>query len=237
MSPFTRFLVFVILLCSIVQASAQFGVRAKYNMNSFSDWDQFLEQNLNGEIDNIFSSNLEIGVDYWFRLKNTRIEFMPEVAMGLNTSSSFPNAGAETEFSYFAFVFNTQIYAFDLKGDCDCPTFSKQGPALDKGFFFTLAPGLIYNTKKLSLESLEDSFDSNQVNLRIGVGAGYDIGINDLITITPSVLYNIAPGIEFEDLSNVAPAASSTELLTTGLNQIQFQLRFGFRPDYVKSYR
>ncbi|MEM9546126.1 MAG: hypothetical protein AAGA77_09135 [Bacteroidota bacterium] len=237
MSPFFRYLILSFLFFSINQASAQFGIRAKYNMNSFSDWDQFMEQNINGDVDNIFSSTIEIGVDYWFRLKNTRIEFMPEVAMGLKTSSSFPNAGAETDFSYFAFVFNTQIYAFDLKGDCDCPTFSKQGPALDKGFFFTIAPGLIYNTKEIALESFEDSFDASQVNLRIGIGAGYDIGINDLITITPSILYNLTPGVEFQDLLSVAPTVSNTELLTTGLNQIQFQLRFGFRPDYVKSNR
>jgi len=236
MSPLSKFFVFAILFCTIGQASAQFGVRAKYNLNTFSDWDQFIEQNVNGETDNIFPSNIEVGVDYWFRLKNLRIEFMPEIAMGLKTSSAYSNVGAETDFSYFAFIFNTQIYAFDLKGDCDCPTFSKQGPALDKGFFFTVAPGLIYNTKELALESLEDTFSSNQVNLRIGIGAGYDIGINDLITITPVVQYNLAPGVKFLDLLNVAPTVSNAELLTSGLNQIQFQLRFGFRPDYVKSY-
>ena len=236
MNSYFKNIVLFILLLTISEASAQFGVRAKYNMNSFSDWDTFLEQNINGNVDKIFPSNLEIGVDYWFRLKNLRIEFMPEVAMGLKTSSSYPNVGAETNFSYFAFNLNTQIYAFDLTGDCDCPTFSKQGPSLNKGFFFTISPGLLYNTKEISLETTDPSFKTNQVNLRIGIGAGYDIGINDLITITPAIQYNLVPGIEFQDLSNAAPITSSTELLTTGLNQIQFQLRFGFRPDYVKSY-
>ena len=224
---------FMLLLFTLVitEASAQFGVRAKYNLNSFSNWDTFLEQNVPGEVDKIFPSNIEIGVDYWFRLKNYRVEFMPEIAMGLKTSSTYSAVGAETSFSYFAFNLNTQLYIFDLQGDCDCPTFSKQGPSLNKGFFFTIAPGLIYNTKEFSMETIDPSQESSQVNLRLGVGAGYDIGINDLITITPSIHYNIASGIDYIELMNLNPTGSNTELTTSGLNQMQFQLRFGFRPD------
>jgi len=237
MNYYAKFVIVIFMTIMVVEASAQFGVRAKYNINTFSDWDTFLEENINGETDKIFPSNIELGIDYWFRLKNHRIEFMPELAMGLNTNTSFPAAGnTETSFSYFAFNLNTQIYAFDLTGDCDCPTFSKQGPSLNKGFFFTIAPGLIYNFKEISSEILSPTLESNQINFRIGIGAGYDIGVNDLITITPSIQYNIVPSVTFEDLTIVQPAATNTELLTTGLNQIQFQLRFGFRPDYVKSF-
>ena len=226
-----------LLLIQFADVSAQFGLRAKYNINSFSDWDTYLQQNVNGQTDEIFPSNLELGVDYWFRLKNQRIEFMPEIAMGLKTNSTYLNAGSEMSFSYFAFNFNTQIYAFDFTGDCDCPTFSKQGPSLNKGFFFAISPGLIYNTKEISLEVVDPStYDSSQVNLRLGIGAGYDIGFSDLFTITPSILYNIAPGIAFDDLSRIGSGLPEGESITTGLNQIQIQLRFGFRPDYVKSY-
>lgn len=237
MSPYVKYFVLTILLFSFAEASAQFGVRAKYNLNSFSDWDNFLEENVNGETDKIFPSNIEIGVDYWFRLKKHRIEFMPEIAMGLKTQSTYPSASSETSFSYFAFNFNTQIYAFDLTGDCDCPTFSKQGPSLDKGFFFTFSPGIIYNTKEISVETFSITRKSNQINLRLGIGAGYDIGINNLITISPSIQYNLAPGVKFSELENVhQPPPLTGYSFTTGLNQIQFQLRFGFRPDYVKSY-
>lgn len=237
MNSYIKNIVLAVLLFTFTDASAQFGVRTKYNLNSFSDWDEFLEQNINGDIDKIFPSNIEIGVDYWFRLKNQRIEFMPEVAMGLKTSSSYSNVGAETDFSYFAFNVNTQIYAFDLTGDCDCPTFSKQGPSLNKGFFFAVSPGLLYNTKEISLETTETSYKSNQVNLRIGVGAGFDIGISDLFTITPSIQYNITPGVNFSALENVnVPPPLTSYSFNSGLNQIQFQIRFGFRPDYVKSY-
>jgi len=222
-----------IILFSVVDASAQFGVRAKYNLNTFSEWDDYIDENINGSADKIFPSNIEVGVDYWFRLKNLRIEFMPEVAMGLKTNSSISGESG-TDFSYFAFNMNTQIYAFDLKGDCDCPTFSKQGPSLNKGFFFAISPGVIYNKKVISVGPNGNAFASNQANLRIGVGAGFDIGFSDLFTISPSIMYNMAPGLNFSSLS--AAHAASADPITSGLNQIQFQLRFGFRPDYVKSY-
>lgn len=234
MNPYLKYFVFVVFLFSVTHASSQFGVRVKYNMNTFSDWDQFLEENTTGNIDKIFPSTIELGVDYWFRLKKLRIEFMPEVAMGLKTKSRYESIGAETDLSYFAFNLNTQIYAFDLTGDCDCPTFSKQGPSLKKGFFFNIAPGLLLNTKEISLETSDPSSKSSQVNLRIGVGVGYDIGISNLFTITPSVMYNLAPGIAFDELSIIN--SSAQESIDSGLNQIQLQLRFGFRPDYVKSY-
>ena len=230
---------FTILLFSIVDATAQFGVRAKYNINSFSNWNDYLDLNINGDIDEIFSTNIELGVDYWFRLKNYRIEFMPEIAMGLKTSSNYSIKAATTDFSYFAFNLNSHIYLFDLKGDCDCPTFSKQGPSLNKGFFLSFSPGILYNKKEISLDQLETSYDSNQMNFRIGIGAGFDIGISNLFTITPIISYNLTPGLAFNELGQMFspfPPNGPGSPSTSGLNQIQFQLRFGFRPDYVKSY-
>ncbi len=233
MNPILKNFVLLLLLFVVTDATAQFGVRAKYNLNTFSEWDDYIDQNINGSADKIFPSNIEVGVDYWFRLKNHRIEFMPEVAMGLKTNSSISGESG-VDFSYFAFNFNTQIYVFDLEGDCDCPTFSKQGPSLNKGFFFAISPGILYNKKEITVGPNGSAIGSNQTNLRIGVGAGFDIGFSDLFTISPSIMYNLAPGLNFSSLS--AAHAASADPITSGLNQIQFQLRFGFRPDYVKSY-
>lgn len=230
MNSLFRSFVLAILLFAVVDASAQFGVRAKYNMNSFSEWDNYLE-NLSGDVDKVFPTNIELGLDYWFRLKNYRIEFMPEVAMGLKTSSSYPTNTSTANFSYFAFNLNTHIYLFDLEGDCDCPTFSKQGPSLNKGFFFSLSPGLVYSNKDVP----EGNFNSNQINFRIGLGIGYDLGISDLFTITPMISYHLTPGLTYDGLTYIYPPLPSN-FPSTSLKQIQFQLRFGFRPDYVKSY-
>ena len=208
----------------------------KYNLNTFSGFDNYIGENTNGNNDKIFASSIGVGLDYWFRLKKYRIEFLPEVHMGLKSSTSFENRGTITDLSYFGLNFNTQIYLFDLEGDCDCPTFSKQGPSLSKGIFFNVSPGLLYNTTEIATELVDPSINSNQLNFKIGLGVGYDIGISDLFTITPIFSYNIAPGLLFNDLQNIGNISPTPPIIESSLNQLQFQIRFGFRPDYVKSY-
>jgi len=229
--------IFLLLFISLsASAFSQFGARVKYNLNTLSGFDEYIEDNTTGNNDKIFASTIGVGLDYWFRLKNYRIEFLPEVHMGLKSSTSFEDNGAITDFSYFGFNFNTQIYLFDLKGDCDCPTFSKQGPTLSKGFFINLSPGILYNTKQISTELVDPSLKNDQLNFKIGLGIGYDIGISDLFTITPMINYNLAPGLLFGELQNVGDISPTPPIIESGLSQLQFQLRFGFRPDYVKSY-
>lgn len=229
-------LVFGFLFCTS-NADAQFGLRSKYNLNTFSEWDNYIDANVNGNTDELFNSTIGIGLDYWFRLKKYRIEFLPEVHMGLKTSSEIPNAGASANLSYYGFNFNSQIYIFDLEGDCDCPTFSKQGPSLNKGLFLNVSPGVLFSNKELSTETSDPPFSSSHLNFKIGVGVGYDIGITDLFTISPMVGYNIAPGAIFKELENIRTTPiEQPEVVKSNFNQIEFQIRFGFRPDYVKSY-
>ncbi len=228
----------VIIFCFIfTSVFSQFGARAKYNLNTFSGFDQYIDDHTTGSNDKIFSSSIGFGLDYWFRLKNYRIEFLPEAHMGLKTSSTFNSQGTITNLSYFGFNFNTQIYLFDLEGDCDCPTFSKQGPSLKKGFFFNVSPGLLLTNKDIANELLDPPISSSHLNFKIGLGVGYDIGISDLFTITPMVSYNLTPGMLFNDLRNIGfVSPSSPSVIESSMNQLEFQLRFGFRPDYVKSY-
>lgn len=226
-----RLIVLVFLLSLIgTSISAQYGVRAKYNMNSFTGWNNYLD-GAPQPIEDIFSSNFEVGVDYWFRLKNKRVEFTPELLYGLQTKTE------ASSLTYFGFNWNTSFYVFDLSGDCDCPTFSKQGPSIQKGFFINIAPGVLYSLRNVSNEVTELSLDNQQINFRLGVGVGFDIGISDLLTISPMVSYNISPSHQFNELTfHRNPSSSSIDEVNSGLNQIQFSLRFGFRPDYVKSY-
>ncbi|MEE9439700.1 MAG: hypothetical protein V3V14_11915 [Saprospiraceae bacterium] len=225
------FLVFYLISISTTIYS-QYGLRIMYNQNDFADWNKAIRNTTHSEPD-IFDSNIQVGLDYWFRLKNKRIEFMPELFMGLKTKSVFSN-GSEASLSYFGFNFNTQIYALDLEGDCDCPTFSKQGPTLKKGLFFSVSPGLIYTNRAYT--TLADSTGkTNQINLKIGVGLGYDLGINDFLTISPSVHYNLVFGSDWEDINKLSNAIEQIDS-KSGLAQLQFGLRLGFRPDYINKY-
>ena len=236
MSTIKKSILFILFISLSVTAFSQFGARVKYNLNTLSDFDSYIDANTNGNNDKIFASNIGVGLDYWFRLKKYRIEFLPEAHMGLKSSSTFDNKSTNTDFSYFGVNFNTQIYLFDLEGDCDCPTFSKQGPSLSKGIFFNVSPGVLYSTKEIANEVVDPTIKSNQLNFKIGLGIGYDIGISDLFTITPMFNYNLVPGLSFNELQNIGSIPTKPPVIDSSLNQLQFQLRFGFRPDYVKSY-
>ena len=65
--------VFICLLLFTFNLSAQFGVNAGYRTNSADGWENYFR----GQ--DFLNSGFKVGVDYWFRLKNRRVEFTPEV--------------------------------------------------------------------------------------------------------------------------------------------------------------
>ncbi len=138
---------------------------------------------IGGVTGNVASQNIsrqldlspEIAVNYWFRLKNKRIEFQPTVYGALVSSAD------NDAFTELGLQFKTNFYLFDLGGDCDCPTFGKQGPNLQKGFFIQLSPGIAYYDISLPGPMYEET----AVGLTLGAALGLDFGINNLVTITP----------------------------------------------------
>ena len=137
---YRRYLLLIICCLFSIQSWAQFGVKAKYNSNNYSAWE---EANIA-----VNHTNIELGIDYWFKLKNHRIEFMPEVYYGLPTETIYPIENDRELFlkqSYIGLQVNTHIYIMDLESDCNCPTFSKDGPSMKKGFFINIAPGMVCN--------------------------------------------------------------------------------------------
>jgi len=233
----SRITTILLLVCfTIITSSAQFGIRAKYSSNEFSTWENALRDSPSSNTNEILNSSFGVGVDYWFRLKEKRIEFLPELSYGLKTTSSIDD-NVSVSFQNFAFNFNTHIYAFDLVGDCDCPTFSKQGPTLKKGFFFLVSPGVSMNMHNYDTElPSETSNSATDYSIRFGVGAGYDIGINDLVTVTPIVSYNVGTSVTGDHLE-FSQYFQQVDDLSSSWNHLLFQLRIGFRPDYVNKYR
>ena len=213
---------FLFSLMSPFSVDAQFGLRIKYNVNDLSGLDQDLSINSDGG--KTLESSIELGADYWFRLKKYRWEFLPELSFSYG-SSEIPENQSITQ-SAFNFYINNNIYIFDFGNDCDCPTFSKDGNAFTKGIHFIVTPGVsIYNT----------SFNENGASSfspSVALGLGYDIGLDNLITISPFLLYRRAFSISVQD-------AFPDETLTGdpyGLSQFQLGIRVGFRPDYSRSF-
>ena len=138
-------------------------------------------------------SGPQIGLTYWFRLKKRRIEFAPELS-----AAKFKSNFEEVEFQHqqFSFFFNTDFYIFDLKSDCNCPTWSKDGNLFSKGFFIELSPGVTAFRNKISSE-LGQNKEGTEFTIGGGIGAGLDLGITDLFTITPIFRYYYFPEVDW----------------------------------------
>ena len=159
----------------------QIGVSAAYNSLNFNPDEVSVA-------DDLTFSGVSISANYWFRLENVRIEFLPGLGY-TNLESDI----SEIDF-YQAFV-TTRVYPFSFWDDCDCPTFSKQSGFFKDGFFLSLTPFL--NRYELQMDDSElfgeTKYDDWAFSLDIG--AGLDIGLSDYITITPEVRYRYFPDI------------------------------------------
>lgn len=208
---FKHFLLFPALLFSL-SASAQFGISTFHNWN---DGRVSVDNGPREELSIVPVNNRELALHYWFRLPKQRVEFQPTIYYGTTGSG-------DSELAQYGFQFKTNFYVFDFATDCDCPTFGKQGPQLEKGFFLQLAPGVAYHD--LSIGS-----GSNATTFSLAGGLGLDFGVSNLLTLTPllSIRHHFGDILDdgvFADENN-QPVEVDTRLTTL---QVGLQATFRF---------
>ena len=244
MRQYLSSIIIIINLIFIGQSmSAQIGIRIKYISNGIDDTQASSIEEFT-LIEDALSTGFGLGVDYWFRLKDKRIEFLPEI--GINYSSSSADSDLfdiDMNYNYLYFNLNTRIYPMDFGGDCDCPTFSNQSTLIKKGFYFELSPGLGYYTSHFNttqpfvanpegekITTSEDGFA-----YKVGLGIGLDIGISNLVTINPYAMYNYHFGRNY--INAVGTLLPTVEIDQGGndMSQLELGLRFAIRFD-AKNY-
>src|SRR5690606_16845737 len=176
---------------------------------------------------------------YWFRLKNKRIEFLPEIGYAGSNNKNV-GTGPPNQMRTVYFQFNTDLYFLDFGSDCNCPTFSKQNDVIKRGLFFELSPGV--ELRKLDIDYLEANELAtrtfSQTVPKLYAGFGLDIGVSDLITITPLAgmswtMRSAWDGVEeFLGVTSSLPEGRKDhDLIFNG------GVRVLLRPDYVKGRR
>lgn len=221
---------FVCTLCLLAtEVDAQVGLSFQQNKWKADQWELLAEQNDSLQIAN---KNLKIGLHYWFRLPNHRIEFLPEIAYTFSLDRGL--SAYEAQHSAWIINFAIDIYPFDLKGDCDCPTFSKQGDFFQKGFFIEVTPGVEFQKLNVIARNSDQSEDkelsSSNTAFRLAAHAGLDFGISDLITLTPFAGLTWIPNVEWEEMHTRFtpegnPELYSSDILAFGVG-VRLLLRF-----------
>jgi len=235
----SRIVVLTALLVMVfTSVSAQFGISARIQNNNNKTWNETYQMAADTSQD-LMKRSYEFGINYWFRLKNHRVEFLPEISMAVSGKDqlySSLNALSHQRRSY-NFNFNVQIYPLDFFGDCNCPTFSKDGNVMSKGFYWLFSPGLTYHqltTEWSESGSLNEAQEST-TSFRVGIGAGLDFGVTDIFTLSPFVMYSMnfsnAWPEQYEYYGLTKPADSNN---ASGINQWHIGARLVFRPDYKK---
>ncbi|MCC6460399.1 MAG: autotransporter outer membrane beta-barrel domain-containing protein [Saprospiraceae bacterium] len=225
--------------CCIAQLSvAQIGFSGSFTKIAAPDWETLFNGSDRYAFgpDFQFKPTYQLGVDYWFRLKDYRIEFFPTLSYAqFKQTQALANASdlvAQFKLSAFGFALNTNIYPFDFEGDCHCPTWSKQNPFFKKGFFFQVSPGVLYSQNSVVEASGEpNAFDYSNVAFHLGIGIGLDIGLSDFLTLTPYARIKRHFGVEWEGLNERLPgnAAADATLNESAVNQLEAGLRLGIR--------
>lgn len=217
-------------ICISFPAFGQFSIQAGYLNMAPNDWEQVTEEDFH-------KSGYTVGLEYWFRLKNYRLEFYPGVWFNYRSPQTIEAIWQtdvyETKFesNYWSLQFATTFYPLDFEGDCNCPTFSKQGNLIKKGFFIQIVPELgIFNANTHTNSHLvETNTEGQNVYFAIGAGAGLDIGITDLLTITPIFKLSYYPSVSWENGGFLGQELGNTSFLGK-----QLGLRISLRPDYLR---
>lgn len=207
------------------EVQCQFGVSLIYDQHiGATDWDE--TYNVNS--DHIKANGIGAAVTYWFRLKEYRIEFVPElIYLTGDQKTNFDDLTEATmKWSNIGFSVNTNLYPFDFEGDCNCPTFGKDGSFFEKGFFIQISPGVGFFNNQTELEQ---TFELSTVYFKIGLGAGLDIGLAEFFTISPFIRYDLGLGNSWASIEssgiNIEETKSTTKDLLLGL-AMQYRLDY-----------
>lgn len=211
-------------LFSGLSLQAQFGIQASATFNQASD--EFVTGLATFEGPE-FDPGVEVAVNYWFRLPKQRVEFSPTVYYARSGVEA-----SDASLSEYGAQMKVNVYPFDFLGDCDCPTFGKQGPQLQKGLFLQVSGG--YAFYDLSSDNgFEVASQEDGSGLTYGGAIGLDFGLSNLVTLTPigGVRFGAAPYQE-----TVFRTGTNPEGVTYGPKLTTFYagLQVSFRFDHKK---
>jgi len=242
--PFILGLTFIFSILTFT-LSGQFSVVYKHQPNQI-EWQD--EWNEHVSADAIFDRSHYIGISYWLRLKNYRVEFHPTAYVTTSKQSiniydqlpsDFPDIKSAIQ-TGFGIEVPIHFYFLDIEGDCNCPTFSKQGNFLSKGLYAYLSPGvrrLTYTMFAEDGETILPTVDSRskQTLFAVAAGLGLDIGLGDLFTVTPFAGLEFVPDLAWQGYQHAVEQASGIDIVESrDLRSVVLGVRLSFRPDYLR---
>jgi hypothetical protein len=216
---------FLFAFISPITSIAQIGVSAGGTLNNATGW-AITDLN-NSTTYDLPGNSYFVSLNYEFSSKNYRIAFVPEIGGALFENEIIDLGTFKNK--TLRFQLNTHIYFLDFKGDCDCPTFSKKGNPLKKGLFLNISPGVSFFAN--TVETRNTNITDILIKPNIGAGLGYDIGLNENITITTFANAYYLSRLTWPGLINLLNDPSTGNKIANGLTSLS-QIQSGITLRY-----
>ncbi|MBK7096280.1 MAG: hypothetical protein IPH57_15000 [Saprospiraceae bacterium] len=169
-------------------AKTQVGVDLIVSQQKFINWNDVISDYATEEY-HFLRFNYGAGINYWFRLKEYRVEFTPGIYY-LYSDFKFDNP--DCSYIYHSHTagmeFDANIYPFELRKksyEKDCPSFSTRGEYFPKSFFIQVSPGMSGSYRNITQKYIR-KFD---LAGKLDFGFGLDMKLSQRIIIAPIIKY------------------------------------------------
>ncbi|MEZ4907907.1 MAG: hypothetical protein R2771_09795 [Saprospiraceae bacterium] len=217
------FILYFIIGFNSTQLNGQIGIEIIGVDSKFNEWDKLIDDYANEDY-NFFDYEVGGGINYWFRLKEYRVEFTPGFYY-LYSKFKYDNPSCSYEYHYQSLgtEFDINLYPFDFMRrtyEKDCPSFNNRGQWFSKSFFFQFSPGLYVSKMDLSGKDIIDYDMAGKFDFGIGV----DMKLSNHILLAPILKYGFLLGQEWKGLGDFHGEPAYNEI-TSG-NFLSFTLSF-----------
>lgn len=234
----------ILTIFFVSQIEAQISVLGGISTFSAGNWDRIMDKPDNGVDGSIgmdkFNFDALYGLSYSIPIPNVGMRIQPEINYTRFSSSGFnrnilPNfelLSLDLNVQNIAFLLNTNIYLLNLEGDCDCPTFGKDGGFFEKGFHIQGGPGVVLSSKQIIRKDESGASTTSTINetkFTFVIGAGLDIGLTDKFTITPFARYKWIAPQAWPELTELLDNFSPNEDNTNSISNFEVGVKLGFR--------
>ncbi len=217
----------IFLFSNNVLAQLQGGISGAYFVQTIPEWETAVFGNRSNE--RLLKSGFAQEVDFKIAgFENYRVQFHLNAGTAFSKTTQIDRIDRSFKLRQIDLSLSSKIFLLSLEADCDCPTFSRDAGLLEKGFYVEFIAGASsYNAK------MRDVYDVNDkgFGLKLGLGMGIEIGINDQVTVSPYVRYNRFFNNEWTGLQAAIADLDVTEINSgsdiSPINQISGGIRLG----------
>lgn len=203
-----KYILPLLYLLIVSNSYSQLTISPSIIKNDIVEWNLFFydQFSFNEDRTKIFEKSYELGIGYLLRLKKKRIDINPTIGFSLGPKDSYAYTGTINELgeisSVDAFLQLGQlnisapirIFPFDFNSTNAVTVIRNDNKVSKQGLYFLLNPSFSLFNFNYSIEEFGERIDIATsirfVETRIGIGAGFDIGITSRLTASPFLTWH-----------------------------------------------